>query len=189
VNRQGRPTTSLGGPSNQPCSTTSEPPSARSARPPPSRPWRWSCWRSASAPAPPSSQSSMRSSFRGLPFDEHDRIVAVLEHDPKRATSFGSGSTTTQTYLDWRAQQQSFEALALAGNTTCACATREASPGCARAARHPRVLRRVACLPGARPRLHQRRRSERTAQGRHPQRRLLATSLRGATTSSARRWS
>ena len=56
--------------------------------------------------------------LRGLPFDEHDRMVAVLEHDTKRPTTFGSGSTTTQTYLDWRAQQQSFEALAAVGSTS-----------------------------------------------------------------------
>ena len=41
--------------------------------------------------------------LRGLPFDEHDRMVAVLEHDTRRATTFGSGSTTTQMFTDWRA--------------------------------------------------------------------------------------
>lgn len=56
--------------------------------------------------------------LRGLPFDEHDRMVAVLEHDTKRPVTFGSGSTTTQTYLDWRAQQQSFEGLAAVGATS-----------------------------------------------------------------------
>ena len=44
--------------------------------------------------------------LRGLPFDEHDRLAVVLEYDPKRATTFGGGSTTTQSYLDWREQQQ-----------------------------------------------------------------------------------
>ena len=29
--------------------------------------------------------------LRGLPFDEHDRLVAVLDHDTRRATTFGSG--------------------------------------------------------------------------------------------------
>jgi putative ABC transport system permease protein len=49
--------------------------------------------------------------LRGLPFDEHDRLVAVLEHDTKRETTFGGGTTTTQMFLDWRAKQQSFEAI------------------------------------------------------------------------------
>ena len=50
--------------------------------------------------------------LRGLPFDEHDRLVAVLEHDTTRPTTFGGGSTTTQAYLDWRRLQTSFEGLA-----------------------------------------------------------------------------
>src|SRR3990172_5765707 len=61
--------------------------------------------------------------LRGLPFDEHDRLVAVLEHDITRATTFGGGSTTTQTYLDWRRLQTSFAGLAATGGTrfrTCA---------------------------------------------------------------------
>jgi putative ABC transport system permease protein len=54
--------------------------------------------------------------LRGLPFDEHDRIVAVLGVDTKRATTFGGGSSTPQTYLDWRRLQESFEGLALVGS-------------------------------------------------------------------------
>ena len=50
--------------------------------------------------------------LRGLPFDEHDRIVAVLEHDTRRPETFGGGRTTPQTYLDWRRLQESFEAIA-----------------------------------------------------------------------------
>ena len=50
--------------------------------------------------------------LRGLPFDEHDRIVAVLEHDTRRPDTFGGGRTTAQTYLDWRRLQESFEAIA-----------------------------------------------------------------------------
>ncbi|HEX9761391.1 MAG TPA: ABC transporter permease [Candidatus Acidoferrales bacterium] len=50
--------------------------------------------------------------LRGLPFDEHDRLAAVLEEDPQRF--FPSGSTTAQTYLDWRREQKSFEGLAAA---------------------------------------------------------------------------
>jgi len=55
--------------------------------------------------------------LRGLPFDEHDRLVAVLEHDTKRATTFGSGTTTTQMFTDWRAQQESFDAITAVGST------------------------------------------------------------------------
>jgi putative ABC transport system permease protein len=54
--------------------------------------------------------------LRGLPFDEHDRMVAVLEHDTRRPETFGAGRTTPQTFLDWRQLQQSFEAIAGAGN-------------------------------------------------------------------------
>ena len=50
--------------------------------------------------------------LRGLPFDEHDRIVAVLEYDTRRPETFGGGRTTPQTYLDWRRLQESFEAIA-----------------------------------------------------------------------------
>ncbi len=51
--------------------------------------------------------------LRGLPFDEHDRVAAVLSVDTKRPTTFGGGSTTTQTYLDWRRMLESFTGLAL----------------------------------------------------------------------------
>src|SRR5437870_1911522 len=56
--------------------------------------------------------------LRGLPFDEHDRIAAALGVDTKRPTTFGGGSTTTQTYLDWRRIQESFEGLAMVGSTS-----------------------------------------------------------------------
>jgi putative ABC transport system permease protein len=46
--------------------------------------------------------------LRGLPFDDHDRIAAVLEQDTKRPVTFGGGSTTSQMYLDWRRLQESF---------------------------------------------------------------------------------
>jgi putative ABC transport system permease protein len=55
--------------------------------------------------------------LRGLPFDEHDRLAAVLEHDPARPTTFGGGTTTPQTLLDWRAMQQSFEAIGASAGT------------------------------------------------------------------------
>jgi putative ABC transport system permease protein len=56
--------------------------------------------------------------LRGLPFDEHDRLAAVLEFDTRRADTFGGGSTTPQMYLDWRRLQESFEGLAATGGTT-----------------------------------------------------------------------
>ena len=54
--------------------------------------------------------------LRGLPFDEHDRIVAVLEHNLRRPQN--SGSTLPQNYLDWRARQRSFAHLAALNRIT-----------------------------------------------------------------------
>src|SRR5918999_2545124 len=54
--------------------------------------------------------------LRGLPFDQHDRMVAVLEHDTRRAETFGGGQTTPQTFLDWRRLQESFDAIAGVGS-------------------------------------------------------------------------
>jgi putative ABC transport system permease protein len=53
--------------------------------------------------------------LRGLPFDEHDRLAVVLEHDTLRPATFGEGATTPQMYLDWRNLQESFEGLAAVG--------------------------------------------------------------------------
>jgi putative ABC transport system permease protein len=56
--------------------------------------------------------------LRGLPFDEHDRLVAVGERrapgpnpDPGRDPQAVS-SAAPQNYMDWAAQQQVFEAIA-----------------------------------------------------------------------------
>jgi predicted permease len=74
--------------------------------------------------------------LRGLPFDQHDRIVAVLEHDTRQPTTFGGGSTTSQMYLDWRRLQQSFGALAaVAGGGTLRLRTEGGEPADARAQR------------------------------------------------------
>ncbi|HYN10535.1 MAG TPA: ABC transporter permease [Vicinamibacterales bacterium] len=62
--------------------------------------------------------------LRGLPFDEHDRLVAVGERrppssnpDPTRDPQAVS-SSSPQNYVDWAAQQQVFEAMAaIAGGT------------------------------------------------------------------------
>jgi predicted permease len=53
--------------------------------------------------------------LRSLPFDDPDRLVAIVEHDPKRADTFGGGRTTAPTYLDWRRHQTSFDGLAALG--------------------------------------------------------------------------
>ena len=48
--------------------------------------------------------------LRGLPFDQHDRIVAVLENNPQRPGA--PTMTMPQIFLDWRDHQQSFAFLA-----------------------------------------------------------------------------
>ena len=66
--------------------------------------------------------------LRALPFDEHDRLAVVLEHDPTGKPVFGSGLTTPQTYVDWRRLQEGFDGLAAtsstSSDTTCAAARR-----------------------------------------------------------------
>ena len=59
--------------------------------------------------------------LRGLPFDEHDRLVAVGERrtpgprpDPDR-DPLGLSSIAPQNYFDWIAQQQVFESIAAVG--------------------------------------------------------------------------
>ena len=73
--------------------------------------------------------------LRALPFDEHDRLAVVLEYDPKKATIFGSGSTTTQTYLDWRRMQDSFDGLAHVSNASFRLKNESGEPADARALR------------------------------------------------------
>jgi putative ABC transport system permease protein len=72
--------------------------------------------------------------LRALPFDEHDRLVVVLEHNTRQAALFG-GVTTSQTYLDWRAQQQAFEGLAAVGNTSFSLRDGDGYPQVVRAVR------------------------------------------------------
>ncbi len=73
--------------------------------------------------------------LRGLPFDEHDRIAAVLCVDTKRPTTFGGGSATPQTYLDWRRMQESFEGLAMVGSSGFRLKAESAEPANASAQR------------------------------------------------------
>jgi putative ABC transport system permease protein len=60
--------------------------------------------------------------LRGLPFDEHDRLVAVGERRPAgRPPSpprdpLAISSAAPQNYLDWAAQQQVFESMAASAN-------------------------------------------------------------------------
>jgi putative ABC transport system permease protein len=62
--------------------------------------------------------------LRGLPFDEHDRLVAVGERrvqgfapDPTRDPDAMS-SAAPQNYMDWAAQQQVFESMAAIAGTS-----------------------------------------------------------------------
>jgi putative ABC transport system permease protein len=56
--------------------------------------------------------------LRGLPFDGHDRLVAVGERRPPGPTPDGNrdpqgvSSIAPQNYMDWAAQQQVFESMA-----------------------------------------------------------------------------
>src|ERR671913_472037 len=71
--------------------------------------------------------------LRALPFDEHDRLAVVLEHDPTGKSVFGSGHTTSQTYLDWRRMQESFESLAAVSGASFRLKTENGEPGDVRA--------------------------------------------------------
>ncbi|HEY0872742.1 MAG TPA: ABC transporter permease [Vicinamibacterales bacterium] len=73
--------------------------------------------------------------LRGLPFDEHDRLAVVLEADPTGKEIFGGGSTTPQTYLDWRRLQEGFEGLAATTADTFHLKTDTGEPADARAYR------------------------------------------------------
>jgi hypothetical protein len=83
--------------------------------------------------------------LRGLPFDEHDRLAAVYEKDTKRATTFGEGSITAQTYLDWRQLRSHFR--------RCRGATdqrdRRMALGATRGSVVAMVMRRAAALVSA----------------------------------------
>ena len=61
--------------------------------------------------------------LRGLPFDDADRVVAVVEHDTRSADTLGGGLTSAPTYLDWRRLQTSFEHLAAVGSASLGSAS------------------------------------------------------------------
>ncbi len=93
--------------------------------------------------------------LRGLPFDRHDRIAAVLEHDTRRPTTFGGGSTTSQMYLDWRRMQESFEGLTAVGSGSFRLRNESGEPADAqRATRDVGVLSDSAGLAPVGSRLH-----------------------------------
>ena len=73
--------------------------------------------------------------LRGLPFDEHDRLAAVLEQDTLKAVTFGAGSTTPQTFSDWRRLQQPFASLGAISGTSFRLHTESGEPADARAQR------------------------------------------------------
>lgn len=56
--------------------------------------------------------------LRGLPFDESDRLVAVGEQVIKDPSHDSSNRVAPQNFLDWRAQQDVFTALAAVRDTT-----------------------------------------------------------------------
>jgi putative ABC transport system permease protein len=66
--------------------------------------------------------------LRGLPYDEHDRIAAVLGIDTRHETTFGDGASTLQTYLDWRRLQQSFDGVAMVGRTSLSLTGADGEP-------------------------------------------------------------
>src|SRR5262249_9247350 len=63
------------------------------------------------------------------------RLGVVYEKDTKHATTFGEGSVTPQTYLDWRKLQQPFQAIAAVGSTQFRLKTEGGEPADARAQR------------------------------------------------------
>ena len=58
--------------------------------------------------------------LRGLPFDEHDRLVAIGERDRPGGSAADSPGDIThaapQNYLDWVAGQRVFESMAAIGS-------------------------------------------------------------------------
>ena len=66
--------------------------------------------------------------LRGLPYDQHDRLGVIYEKDTKRAVTFGEGSSTPQTYFDWRPLQQPFQQITAIAGTQFRLKTEIASP-------------------------------------------------------------
>ena len=108
--------------------------------------------------------------LRGLPFDEHDRLVAVGERGTfgggKRPGPAPGGGTADpqairgvqpQNYLDWIVQQQVFESMAAVSDATPTLQLPGArARGARRRARHGELLRCPAHPSDDRPPLHSR---------------------------------
>ena len=108
--------------------------------------------------------------LRGLPFDEHDRLAVVLEHDPTGKEVFGAGLTTPQMYRDWRQMQEAFDGLAAVASSSFRLKSESGEPADARAYRvtwefFPML--RVAPAPG--PAVRRRGRDRGAAPRRHSQ--------------------
>ena len=123
--------------------------------------------------------------LRGLPFDEHDRLVAVGERSTGGRSGGPSldpqavGAFAPQNYIDLSAQQQVFESVSAI--TSAAVTLREpgAEPEEMRAQRVTGVvLHRAAAATGPRPRLHGGKRKRRPASGGSALRRPLAPAIR-----------
>jgi predicted permease len=55
--------------------------------------------------------------LRGLPFDQYDRLGVMISTDTLKKVTFAERSETPQTYLDWRAMQRPFQAVAAIAGT------------------------------------------------------------------------
>ena len=71
--------------------------------------------------------------LRGLPFDESDRIVSVMEYVPGSGRS--GGTSTPQTFLDWQAGQRSFQQFAAVARDSFRIRNERDEPATARAMR------------------------------------------------------
>ena len=71
--------------------------------------------------------------LRGLPFEEHDRLAVALEQETLKPVTFGSGSTTSQMFLDWRRLQEPFDTLAVVAASTFRLRSETGEPANARA--------------------------------------------------------
>ena len=122
--------------------------------------------------------------LRGLPFDEHDRLVAVGERDRPGAEAADSepdaiSHAAPQNYLDWIAGQRVFESMAAVGSGWLTLRlpgsrARVADP----AARDREFLPCPSRPPGHGPRVYRGKRGRRPRPGRRAERRPLAPPVR-----------
>ena len=119
--------------------------------------------------------------LRGLPFDEHDRLVALANSSrpgprrPTRGQRQRVHAVSPQNYLDWVAGQRVLrvdggDRQRLADAADARRRARVAGP----AAGHRELLRRPAGATGPGPRVYRRERGRRSRPGRRPERRPVA---------------